>query len=182
MPAVTLDEFKKHLNLSTGTTHDEELQLHLDAAEGAVEGRCGPLDIREVTETARGVNGMVAVTKRPLVEVISLTEARTVATWTDLETLPSGVISHPTSYLPSVGYTVVYEAGRDPVPDDLRLAVLLIAEQTWKGQRGGRPAVTGNTASGQMSGQDAAKFIFSGSDLPGAALARMAPHMDAGIA
>jgi len=67
-------------------------------------------------------------------------------------------------------YTVTYTAGRDPVPEALREATLIVARQLWDRQRSSGPQVslTG------MGGQD--NPVRMGFAVPAAAVELMAPY------
>ncbi|HEX6516448.1 MAG TPA: head-tail connector protein [Nocardioidaceae bacterium] len=185
---VSLDEFKAHLNLSTGTKEsDAELTLHLTAATAAVEKRIGPLITRDFTEQVRGRNGAVTVNKTPLVSVTALTAVG--GTSWDVTTLhgdPSGVITIATGgRLPDGRYDVGYKAGRgDTASEDHKLAVLYVAEQLWEMQRGSvpRPAMFGVAARETATSAQEAGYVYRGFALPRRALELLSGDEEIGFA
>lgn len=131
---ITLDELKDHLNI-TSSRDDAELMLHLGAAVGAVEGIVGPLTARTVVETARGNGSTVLLSQYPVVSVTSLTETELPITYST--NLAAGLLSEVYTY---GTVEATYVVGRTTIPDDLRLAVLIIAGHLWKLQQGATPS------------------------------------------
>lgn len=139
MSVVTLAEAKAHLNIERDD-QDDEIQSHLDAAEAAVAKRVGALEPTAVTERVRGCAASLVLTSLPAVSLTSVTavggDALDVS---DLYVGPAGVVEYEESstWFGSRAYTVVYEAGHDPLPNDLRQAVLEMTRHLWAAQRGG---------------------------------------------
>lgn len=188
-PAVSLEEFKQHLNLSAATKEtDSELALHLAAATEAVELRIGPVITREFSEQVRGRNGAVTVNKVPLVAVTSLTAVAGGTSWdvTTLDADPSGVITRLTGgAIPAGRYDVVYQAGRgDTASERHKMAILYVAEHLWELQRGSvpRPAMFGvATNEGGTSAQEAS-YVYRGFALPRRALELLSGDEEIGFA
>lgn len=181
MPAVTLVEFKEHLNLSADTSEsDSELQRHLNAAIEAIEDRIGPILHTNVSERVTATNGAVVVTTKPLVSVTSLEMVTTGTTYSpsDLDLgEKSGVIRHLLETpFPAGRYDVGYVAGHDETnaSDKRKTAVLYVAEHFWEMQRKGisdRPGLFGEDTdtAGNVS-EAAANFVYRGYALPRRAL------------
>lgn len=133
MSVVPLADAKTYLNIEA-TKNDTELQGFLDAAEAAIAHRVGPLEPTDVTVRVNGAESLLL----PVYPVLSLTTL-TDAGGTSVPTaglsvdLASGVVSGST--FGSTSYTVTYSAGRNPLPADLRLAVLELVRHFWKTQR-----------------------------------------------
>lgn len=147
MSALSLDDAKTHLNITTDT-FDFELQGTIDAAEARIAQNVGPLTTKSVT--CRVPGGAVVVL--PVAPAVSLTTM----------TSPDGaVVDLTTVTLDSTGatirftdgitrfwstvYDVTYLAGWSTVPDDLLYAVKELVRHLWRTQRGagGRPGASG---------------------------------------
>jgi hypothetical protein len=146
MSALSLSEAKTHLNIE-GTTDDGELQTIIDAAEGAIAGRCGPLASTAVTARVPGGTRSLVL---PMAPVISLTSVTPVgSTALDVSTLylnqAAGVVEFADGFLWFIArrYDVVFEAGRSAVPADLLLAVKEMVRHLWLTQRGSAPGSPG---------------------------------------
>jgi hypothetical protein len=125
---VSLAEFRSHLNFTEADGHadDEELWTTLLSAVDMVEQRCGALRVRQVTET------------------VSLWYPYQ-ANWTDLGLskwpLYGGIVSvtdvsDASAWARYYRYTVVYNVGREPIPDVYLEMVKLQAGLMWSTQRG----------------------------------------------
>lgn len=181
MPAVTLAEFKEHLNLSATTSEsDNELQRHLNAAIEVIEDRIGPILHTTITERVTANGGAVVISTKPLVSVTTLAMVNGLTY--DVNDLDlgedSGVIRHILEIpFPRGRYDVEYVAGHDETDasDKRKMAVLYVAEHFWDMQRKGnsdRPGLFGEeTDSGEGSvSEAAAKYIYKGYALPRRAL------------
>lgn len=154
---VELQDLKDHLQITgalTGSDSDGEMQGVLDAAISHLERLVGPLSTQTVTERLSARSGSpLILSHTPVVSLTSL--AYTDGTTVDVDDLDAnlgaGLVywNYGTTGYFSTGtrnVTVVYEAGRASLPDDLRLAVLLLAADMWETQHGGgtlRPAFPG---------------------------------------
>lgn len=148
MALPNLVDLKTQLNIDlTDSTDDDELQLHLDAAIGVVEGIVGPLSGKTVTETHYGASGPLLVLRQAPVQSVTSVAVRF---WAGALAVP-GVL---TDYVldPEVGtlrlasgwqfrgdVTVTYVAGQTAVPAQVLLATLVIAAHMWETQRGVSP-------------------------------------------
>lgn len=153
MSVLSLEVAKTHLNIPAMTdVSDDELQDFINAAEAAVERACGPLAPTSITERVKGSRAMLKLRVTPALELTSVTPVGGSAlTLSDLYLDQSaGVIEYDTGgSFGSRAYTVVYVAGRDPAPDDLRQGVKELLRHMWKTQRGRAPGRVGSvTAAG----------------------------------
>lgn len=152
MSAVLLADVKAHLNI-TVATYDAELQAHIDAAEGTIAAKVGPLSPTSVTDRLEGCyERSLVLTCSPVVSLTSVKEV--LGATLNLSDLyldaPAGIVR----WVDSVGlfgallYDVTYMAGRSSLPADLALAVKEQVRHTWRSQRGGtqRPGTTPDTA------------------------------------
>ena len=135
---ATLDEFRAFLNVDANdTVDDEERYGKLLAATETVENRCGAMRVRTVSETVRADSaGMIDVSEGPLVSVTSLTLDGTAVDLSGVDVDTETGILEATGAALSGRYVVVYVVGREPVPEALKEATLLVAEQLWLSQRG----------------------------------------------
>lgn len=139
---VSLDDAKDHLNI-TGTGDDEELRRTIDSITGVVEHEVGPVVPRQYTATV-SVSGDVAVLPHaPVIELTAISAAQTAYTaplLADLTTdeLDAGLVRTASgANFPSGRMRVTYTAGRQPIPDAIRTAALIILQNVWETQRGG---------------------------------------------
>ena len=152
-PPVDLATLRSFLNLSSAdSSEDDELAAMLTAATEQVESVVGPMVAVSITDKVYGRNGMIVLRAPVLsVESISLLGSDSFdLTMLDID-LKSGVVSNPYGY--ALGYwwwsmpgaspmpfDVAYTAGwgttADDVPQSLKQATMLVAEQLWKTQRG----------------------------------------------
>lgn len=173
MAALTLAEVKSHLNI-TVATHDGELAAFIDAAEAAVAQRVGPLVPESRTLRVRPASRVLRI-PTPAVSVTAVTDADGVAVTLSNLYLDgaSGIVTfNDGTGFPSSYYTVVYVAGRDPIPADLRLAVKELVRHLWDTQRGPtrRPGSTASEATSNTISGAAYLLPFRVSEL-------LKPHM-----
>jgi hypothetical protein len=133
MSVVLLADAKAYLNI-TVTTYDTELQGFIDAAEAAIAVRCGSLTSVPVTEQTNSACRVLMLSSLPVVSITSITSlAGAVASLSDLVVdKRAGVVTG----LARDTYTVVYQAGRASVPEDLKMAVKELVRHLWTTQRG----------------------------------------------
>jgi hypothetical protein len=159
-PAVTLAEFRAHLNVTEADGHadDEEMWSAVLAAADQIDYLCGPT--RPKSQTSR-VDSWTGVLLLPVFPVISLTSITPVngsaldLTNVYLDTL-TGEVKGSALY---GTFNVVYTVGRSPIPQALMTATLILAKLTWNSQRGpsavNRFRGVGDTdAAGMSSGLD----------------------------
>lgn len=180
MSVVSLAEVKAHLNVSVAT-HDGEIQSFVDAAEAAIGERVGPLG---PTEEAVRVSGGRTTLRLPVGPAVSLTsvtpaDGGTALTLSDLHLdEETAIVTYENGAgFPARHYDVVYQAGRDVCPADLKLAVKELVRHLWVTQRGltTRPGSReSEAASNTLPG---AAFIF-----PFRVEQLVSPHDQAGFA
>lgn len=178
MSVLTLAAAKTHLNI-TSTTHDTELGAFITAAEAAITVRCGPLESMAVTERVTVASGQLALSRPPVVSLVSVTPVGGSAlTLGDLYLDGrAGVVTGNVSSIPSGDYDVTYNAGRVTCPDDLLLAVKELVRHLWDTQRGPtrRPGSTASELTSNTLPGAAYLLPFRVSEL-------IAPHMQPGFA
>lgn len=153
MPWIQAPDARAHLN-KLSTVDDPELQGFIDAACGAIELVKGHVDVVDETVVVHADRrGVVLLPETPVVAVTSVTrifgggvtapvvEADPVADvdgWT--LTSSGGVLTLPS---PWWVVQVVYTAGLNPVPSNIRLAALELVAHLWRASQlnsgGGRP-------------------------------------------
>jgi hypothetical protein len=184
---VGMAEMKQHLNKSVlTTTEDAELRGFIAAVTPLVELICGPVaaDLVARDEWYDGGSPMVALLSRPVLSVISVTEtfgANAIRTLTEqpLDGVTSvdaygytidtdtGIITRRISGIDAPfasgrrNVHVVYKAGRVVVPDNIQLAVKIVAAHMWETQRG-RSGGRGPSANSEMAGTSAASTMVAG--------------------
>lgn len=134
---ASLPEFKAHLNRSDDTD-DGELFGVLAASNDVLEFLIdGPVKVREITEQHDVRSDRIAPRKRPLVSVTSLTPQGG-ASPVDSSAYRLTGLNSVRLIAPLCGwYTLVYQAGWDPLPDRYKLAGLIIGAHLWGTQNGG---------------------------------------------
>lgn len=140
---ATLDELKAQLNYTGSNSNDTELTMYLTAASEYVESVVGPLAVATFTETAQLQTGFLALRKRPVVAITSITPQLSAtsldATNYELDSAANGVrFLYGVATNWSAGwFTVVYTAGLASIPTRVKLAGLIIAAHLWRTQNGG---------------------------------------------
>lgn len=153
-PFITVDELKTHLR-KTSDTEDAELAGFVSAACAAITERVGHVSTTSVTSEVDVSRRLAILPERPVVSVESVTalpdgqaleetdEAAHVYGWT---LRPGGTLGITTRGVCRV--QVVYTAGRDPLPGNIRLAALELGGHLWKQSQlnngGGRPQIIGD--------------------------------------
>lgn len=140
---VTLDEAKKHLK-KTGTADDGDLPGFITAAEAMIVDRIGQVAAVTAVEDLDGNLRELALTHQPVISITSVQELP------GLTTVPEGdeganvdgwvfsnlfgVLRHTVVFPNRIRIT--YQAGRDPIPGNIRLAALELTAHLWRSQRG----------------------------------------------
>jgi hypothetical protein len=121
----------------TSSTEDDLLQFLLDAAERLVARWIGS-PVTPTVQTERHLAGNVIVLRQSrVVGPVVVTDTVTGAVITDYYLEPSAILSR---YGNAYGHvTVNYLAGFDPLPADVRLAILYTVQHSWESQRGSTP-------------------------------------------
>lgn len=134
---ATLEELKVHLN-RTDDRDDVELLGVLAAGNDVLEYLIeGPVSVRETTEQHEVRTDRIAPRKRPLVSVTSLTPQGGSTPVDSSAYALTGLNSIRLVASLSGWYTLVYQAGWDPLPDRYKLAGLIIVAHLWGTQNGG---------------------------------------------
>ncbi|MBX6382026.1 MAG: phage gp6-like head-tail connector protein [Microbispora sp.] len=150
-PFITVAEVKAHMD-KTGTADDDELEGFVAAACEAIRDRIGEVSPVGAVVEACARSDRLVLEHRP---VVSITKVERLP---GLETVPqgdrgtgvdgwlmqdpgAGILSHTSRFPGEV--RVTYQAGRDPVPGNIRLAALEMAAHLWRSSQlnsgGGRP-------------------------------------------
>lgn len=188
-PPVDLDAFKDHIGYDHDDgSEDAKLTQILAAATGAVEGKVGAMVMRASDERAEVRGGVLIIGARPLVNITTLTNRRTGAT-VDVTTLDvdtdARIATSLTGRLADGVYDVACTIGRDPVPEDLIEATLIVAEQLFETQRGttatgrGWGGVADEVGAGTAAG---AELVLRGFTFPKRALELMANYKTPAVA
>ncbi len=144
---ITWSDVLERLQLTDVTlsaSKQAELQGFMASAVSAQEQSVGAVAPRTVTETLYAHHGRLSLSTRPVLSVASATvsgSAQDVSGWT-VPSAMAGLVELGTGpwwgYGPAfsgLAYTVVYTAGRNPVPPDLVEAALLRVEAAYETQR-----------------------------------------------
>lgn len=174
IPPVSLGELRAEINTpAANRADDEELWRSLLAATNTVESRCGAMEPHEVTSSVATTDGRLLLPEWPVMSVATIDGVAVDPNRVSPGGLVWGTYCSYSSYVLPVRRTVVYQVGRDPVPDALRQATLIIGAQLWESQRG--PV---GTAPVQFTGVNAASMgPPRGFALPNRALELMEPYM-----
>lgn len=150
MAIVDLADVKAHLNIpASDDTHDQELEGYLEAATRVVEFYVGTVDQREITDVYSG-EGMSEIVLRngPAISVTEVVEDGQTLTSSEWALTDGGVLVRVAGSRRRVwrhgvaNIVVTYQAGRDPVPANHKLAAEIIIGHLWETQynlSGGRP-------------------------------------------
>jgi hypothetical protein len=135
---LTLEDAKAQLNITT-TTNDGELEAYIDALTAVIEGYTGPVENREVTETADGQGRYLVLLQPPVQSITSITPIMTGGAALDVTGLyvdrASGVVRRKDGGHFSGGpWTVVYEAGRGSIPPTINVAARMLLQHLWRTQ------------------------------------------------
>lgn len=144
---------------ATESVSDDKLRQFMAAAEAAIANRCGPMVPTTVTSIVTSMNSGFVLPTAPALSVTSMTGVLNGATVdvSQFNVRPSGVVSLNNSYgtyFSPGDYTIVYQAGRLTVPNDLYQAAMELTRHFWLTQRGGssRPARSGDALSNTLPG------------------------------
>lgn len=143
---VTLDEVNDALNLGGDSSHDDELQVYIDAVTAHVEKRIGALPSEEITEIALMVNlgdgTLRLMTQRtPVLEVASISDG--ISTYSTGFTITAdGYVEHDNLYSDR-RWTITYTAGYESTPADLKVAALEDIRGLYQPGQIGPPAAFG---------------------------------------
>lgn len=148
VPVLLPGEMGAHLGFPAGDDRTTEADAYALAATGLIEGagRVGPIVTRSVVEVVAATgDGTLVLPQAPVVAVASAEQ--------DGVTMTSGFTVDPCGPVRVVGgfapglWRVTYTAGRwataGGVPEDIRLAVMIVGKRLWETQRGNasRPGI-----------------------------------------
>jgi hypothetical protein len=166
MSVVALSDVQTHLN-NTDSGDATELQAFTNRAEAILGQRIGPIGSTSQTERVRGLSSVLQLSHSPIISLTTVTsiDGTTIPT-TQLTALSYGRVEYKQwGYFPSRFYDVVYAAGYDPLPDDLKYAVLELVRALWETQRGNQPSASIGAAPVE-EGQVLQSFGLATYDLP----------------
>lgn len=144
-PAIlSLDDAKKHLNKTT-TTDDDEIRSWVESITAGIEGLCGPVVVRTVTERHDGRRvPRICLRQTPILSVtsvVAILTGGTTYTVADLDVdTTTGVVQRLDGGTLTGPLRVTYTAGRRIVPAAMTSAARIILQHLWRTQQGpGRP-------------------------------------------
>lgn len=171
MSLLDLAQTKTDLDIR-GATWDGRIQRTIDAAEGALASKVGPLEPTPTTLRLRPSGG-VLVLDQPALTLTSVTPRGGSAITTGMYLDPdSGIVELDSGcFARGVLHTVVYSRGRDPLPPELREAAEVLFQHMWEVQlgTGGRSSGASDGASNSIPG---AGYLF-----PNRVLSLIEPHL-----
>ncbi len=174
MSVVSVPEAKDHLQL-TQPVEDLLIQSYIDSAEAAIGKLVGPLEPTAVTERVRaGSATVLVVAVTPAISITSITPIDgTALDLAGIDIDPAGIITADTAApFTSRAYTVVYQAGRNPCPADLLMAVKELIRVQWTG------AVNGGRGAAPRGSERAANTVKGAEGtMPFEVSRLLAPHM-----
>ncbi|MEU0393813.1 hypothetical protein ABZ208_13720 [Streptomyces sp. NPDC006208] len=141
---LSLADAKKHLN-KTGTTDDDEIRGWVESITAGIEGLCGPVIVRAVTERHEGRRvSMICLRQTPvlsLTSVVAILDSGADYTVGDLDVdAVTGVVQRLDGGTLTGPLRVTYTAGRRIVPAAISSAARIILQHLWRTQQGpGRP-------------------------------------------
>lgn len=160
---VTVDEVQQILE---DQADPELIDLLLHAAENLIADYVGsPLEPTEIVETLPFGNVILLSQSRVIGPVEVLDETATAVTGYTVH--PAGILTDSAGYARRGGATVRYTAGFDPLPDNVRLAVLYTVQHAYESHRG---AVVND------AGADESFVISRSVALPNATKELLAPY------
>lgn len=143
---ITLAEVKTHLGKTT-TADDTQLLGFIAAAEAMIIQRVGQVaSVDAEDDVTSPPTGAIVMEHRPVISVTSVVELPGGETVPEADRLtgadgwyldtPHGIVRHTDRFPPVVRIT--YEAGRSPVPGNIRMAALELAAHLWRGSQHNR--------------------------------------------
>lgn len=149
----TLAEVKAQLG-KTSVTEDAQLTTWIGSVTAIIEGICGPMVSRTVTDAPAYPSGSaLSVKVRPVLSITSVTEytGSTAQTYTVITSPASAgaytVMLENNRLIRRLdesgrrsftgGVVVVYQAGRSPIPDAINRAAIIIVQHLWRTRNGG---------------------------------------------
>lgn len=140
-PAIlSLADAKRHLS-KTSTTDDDEIRSWVESITAGIEGLCGPVIVRTVTERHDGRRvPLIALRQTPVLSVTSVVPILTGGTTyavSDLDVdLVTGVVQRLDGGTLTGPLRVTYQAGRRIVPAAMSSAARIILQHLWRTRQG----------------------------------------------
>lgn len=183
MASPDLAGLKAFLNIDT-SVYDEELPSYLEAARSTIAQRCGPDEPTETVSEVEITCGTALLPVRPVIAVIDATnEAGAPIGLAHVRVRRrAGIVSGLAGYTGAA--TITYTAGYNPCPDDLELAIYIVAGHLWDTQRGRSGSFTqvhGLDDDAPVGG-DASFLVLRGFALPRRAMELTRPYTQTGLA
>ncbi|MFG3426140.1 hypothetical protein [Streptomyces californicus] len=145
---LSLAQARSHLKLPAAQTdRDDEIRDWTESITRGIEGMCGPVIVRTVTERHRRNRAPTLVLRHtPVIEVVSWSAAG--GTPGPVDTLDvdpgTGLVCRLDGGVFTGAMLWVYRAGRPVVPANIRAAAKLIVQHLWRTTQGpGRPQLGG---------------------------------------
>lgn len=140
MSVPTLTDVKAQLNIQ-GASNDVLLDRYLNAALKLIEARVGPSSVQTFTEQHVAKGFGLNVTKRPVVDLTSITalyDSYGAVTVADLAfDERSGAVWRKDQGTMAGAWEITYTAGWATFPDNYHLATLVTVQHLWRTTRGG---------------------------------------------
>ncbi|WP_433225600.1 hypothetical protein [Actinomadura formosensis] len=150
---ITVAEVKTHMQ-KTGTADDDELAGFVSAACYSIRDRIGEVSAVTAVTEACSWSSLIVLEHKPVIQVtkverlpgLGLVPAGDRGTGADgwlMQQPGAGILQHTSAFPGDV--RVTYQAGRVPLPPNVRLAGLEMAAHLWRASQlnsgGGRPAI-----------------------------------------
>jgi hypothetical protein len=137
---LSLADAKKHLNKTT-TTDDDEIRGWVESITTGIEGLCGPVIVRTVTERHEGRRvPVICLRKTPILSVtsvVAILTGGTTYTVADLDVdTETGLVQRKDGGTFTGPLRVTYSAGRRIVPANISSAARIILQHLWRTQQG----------------------------------------------
>lgn len=142
MAVLTLAELKRHLG-AKAPDDEADLSALITAAESAVAAKCGPLEVVAVTKRVRGGGRCLVLPVLPVFAVTTVT-GKSGSVVADYDLYAAAGLLESDGTWSEEFYDVVYDAGHDPCPADLKEAVKERARYIWQSRRGPANGIAGS--------------------------------------
>jgi len=156
---VSLADARAQLNMGASeTADDDELRGFIGAATGAVERALGRVVVRRtiVERHELGRTREVLLRQVPVLSLTSVASADGSTTWNTANLSvdsATGLVKVRSGELLSGDVDFTYQAGEVVIPEDYRLAALIIVQHLWETQRGTMGVQLGGDNEPYMAGR-----------------------------
>jgi hypothetical protein len=178
---LSFNDAKQTIQIPFSTTNfDTEIRQYNESITDFIEYYCGPVIQQTVTERLRVGGLTVALSKPPVLSLVSMTAVLVYGVTYPLSQLTvdgaTGIVRH-TSGLPFYygPYDWTYTAGRPIIPMGISQAARIIFKHVWSMQRGGGAGAFG-------AGEEETNFEGFGFAVPNRALELLEPYRSPGVA